>query len=105
MPDEKEKKQPIGALWEKETRQGATFFSGNIEWKGEKIKVTIFQNTFKKAGEKTPDWRVFEDTYERPEDGGQSKSYASRKPDPQPESRHERPHDVQPPEDSEDLPF
>lgn len=54
-----EKKQSIGALWEKTSGKGNKFFSGNIEWKGEKISIVVFPNNFKES-EKHPDHKIYE---------------------------------------------
>lgn len=48
----------IGALWVKQGQSGE-FMSGEITVGGVKQAVTIFRNTFKKPGERTPDWRIF----------------------------------------------
>jgi hypothetical protein len=84
---DKEKKPPIGALWEKTTKAGVTFLSGEVDINGKKTRVTCFQNTYKKPGEKSPDWRIFVDDWEP----GQ-RSEAPAKPQ---EERHARPHDVE----------
>ena len=44
----------IGALWVKEK-----MMSGNIEVDGKKIDIVVFKNTYKKEGERTPDYRIF----------------------------------------------
>lgn len=48
----------IGALWEYQTRNGDTYLKGKVNG----CPVIIFRNGFKKPGERTPDWRVYEQT-------------------------------------------
>ena len=49
-----EKEKSIGALWNK-----GNYFTGNIELvEGQKISVVVFKNTYKKAGDNQPDWRI-----------------------------------------------
>jgi uncharacterized protein (DUF736 family) len=47
----------IGALWENKTSKGQEYFSGQIEWKGEKIKIVAFKNNYKKE-DRHPDWNI-----------------------------------------------
>jgi len=49
-----------GGLWSRTSRQGNKFLSGEIELGGQKYRIVIFANGLKKAGEKTPDYRIFE---------------------------------------------
>ncbi len=56
-----EKQQPIGAMWAKQTKAGKTFYTGTIEVKGEKIKIKMFNNDFKK--DKQPDIKIYVDDY------------------------------------------
>jgi len=49
------KQESIGGLWLQKDKSGNTYMSGSI---GD-VKVAIFKNTFKKEGEKTPDYRVY----------------------------------------------
>ena len=51
-----QKKQSIGGLWINTSAKGDEYLSGDIEGR----KVIIFKNTWKKEGEKTPDWRIYE---------------------------------------------
>lgn len=48
----------IGALWIKESAKGK-FLSGVVEVNGEKLNIVVFKNTFKKEGEKSPDYRIY----------------------------------------------
>lgn len=99
-----EKKQPIGALWEKTSQSGTVFLSGDIEIDGVKHPVVCFQNGYKKES-KHPDWRIFKS--EERQQGGSGE----RRPAPQPareEQRHSRPHDTpvyDPPLPEDDIPF
>ena len=67
-----EKKKAIGALWEKQLPDGRKLLSGEIEIDGKKTRIVLWSNTFKKPGERSPDVRIFVDTYEpkkqRPDD-------------------------------------
>ena len=40
-------KKKIGALWKKTTQTGKTLLTGNVEINGEKIKMAVFENTYK----------------------------------------------------------
>ena len=54
-----EKKESIGGLWLSEEKEGKQrYMYGSIN--GEKI--VVFKNTYKKPGEKTPDYKVFAST-------------------------------------------
>jgi len=55
MPD---KKDEIGGLWERTDKNGNPWFSGKFD-KPHVGDVVIFKNTFKKEGERTPDYRVY----------------------------------------------
>lgn len=50
--------ESIGALWKNQGKNGKTYLSGNVEIDGRKIPIIIFPNTYKKPGEKTPDYRI-----------------------------------------------
>jgi len=56
MADSQE--QSIGALWSKQSKGGANYFSGSIEIEGKKTQIVVFKNQFKKE-EKHPDWKIF----------------------------------------------
>jgi hypothetical protein len=47
----------IGALWENKTSKGQVYMAGQIEWKGEKIKIVAFKNGYKKE-DRHPDWNI-----------------------------------------------
>lgn len=51
---ETEKKQSIGALWEKKSAGGRTYYTGEIECK----KIIVFKNDHKKE-DKHPTFRIF----------------------------------------------
>lgn len=51
--------ESIGALWIHDKQDGSKYLSGNIDVDGRKVEIVIFKNTFKKEGEKTPDYRIF----------------------------------------------
>lgn len=45
------------ALWSKTSAKGTEFLSGVVKIEGKEYKITVFKNTFKQAGEKTPDYK------------------------------------------------
>lgn len=47
----------IGALWLKTSKSGMKYFSGVIEWKGEKFYISIFKNN-KKTKDNQPDYNI-----------------------------------------------
>jgi hypothetical protein len=66
-------RKDVGALWivtdqqtgqPKKDRNGNVFLNGTVNGQ----RVTVFRNSFKKPGEKTPDYRVFP----QEQSGGQS---------------------------------
>lgn len=78
--------KPIGALWENDGQKGP-YMSGKLELpSGEVIEVIVFRNRFKKPGERSPDWRMFQ---RRPRNeqshdtsGQAPKRYQSDNPEP-----------------------
>ena len=55
-----------GALWEKQTSKGDTYYSGSVEVDGTKYQVSFFKNNYKKE-DKHPDWKTIP---EKPVTGG-----------------------------------
>lgn len=53
------KKNDIGGLWKKVSKAGSEYMSGSVEVNGEKISIVVFSNSYKKAGERTPDFKIF----------------------------------------------
>jgi len=53
------KEDQMGALWAKETREGAVYFKGNVEIDGAKHEVVIFKNGYKDEGSNQPDYRIY----------------------------------------------
>ena len=53
------KKESIGAFWRNKSQNGSEYFSGHFIIDGERKEVVLFENTYKQAGEKTPDLRMF----------------------------------------------
>ena len=51
----------IGALWIKKSAKGVSYLSGNIEINGQKIKIAVLKNTYKKT-ERQPDYRILQST-------------------------------------------
>ena len=49
--------EKIGALWVKENKNGKKYLSGEIEFNGEKVRIVIFKNTYKKE-KKHPDYII-----------------------------------------------
>lgn len=54
-----DKSDEVGALWTKKDRNGKKYLSGRITIGGETVDVVVFQNSFKKEGERTPDLRIY----------------------------------------------
>ena len=50
----------LGALWEKQTKNGDTYFAGEITHNGVVKKIVVFKNQWKKEGENKPDWVINE---------------------------------------------
>ena len=50
----------IGALWEKESRKGQHFLSGEIQIGGQRMQIVCFKNDRKEPGSKQPDWTILE---------------------------------------------
>lgn len=55
--------QTIGGLWTKH-KDDLEYYSGNITWKGEKIKIVVFANT-RKEEENHPDYNILLSTPRR----------------------------------------
>lgn len=50
----------IGALWVRESASsGARFMSGEITIGGQKVDVVVYKNKFKKATDKSPEFRIY----------------------------------------------
>lgn len=47
----------IGALWNKQAKNGSSYMTGNIEVNGAKINVVVFFN--KKSKESQPDYQIY----------------------------------------------
>lgn len=48
-----------GALWER-TKDGKTYMTGVFTDKdGVAHEIVVFKNSYKKEGDKTPDWRIY----------------------------------------------
>lgn len=54
-------KKDIGAMWTKTStvNAGERYLYGKIEVNGKLIEFRAYKNKFKKAGDKTPDFRIF----------------------------------------------
>lgn len=76
------KSKDIGALWLNDSKAGTKYMAGNIEINGEKIKIVVFKNTYKKR-DVEPDYKIYKS-----------------KPMKQNESESSKAE-----EDSEDIPF
>jgi len=49
-----------GALWLKKSKAGADFLSGYVlDEEKNKVSIVVFKNSFKKAGESSPDYRIY----------------------------------------------
>lgn len=51
-------KKDIGALWERQSKNGLSYLTGFVEVDGKKHEIVLFKN--KKDGvDKRPDWRIY----------------------------------------------
>jgi hypothetical protein len=49
-----------GALWLKKSKAGNSFLSGYIlDENKNKVNIVLFKNNYKKAGESSPDYRIY----------------------------------------------
>lgn len=55
-------KQAIGGLWKRETKTEPkkSYLSGEITLNGQKAFIRVFKNDYKKEGEKTPDYKIYQ---------------------------------------------
>jgi uncharacterized protein (DUF736 family) len=81
----------IGALWGQESKQGNTYYRGEItvpeDWQpGQVVRIVLFKNTKKPAGSKAPDWRINKEIpkeeWQRQQTGGQQESPTTPAPQP-----------------------
>ena len=57
--ENKENKE-IGALWDKTSKAGNKFKTGYVQLEnGERVEVVVFSNQYKKAGDNTPNFRIY----------------------------------------------
>jgi uncharacterized protein (DUF736 family) len=54
-----DRESEMGGLWVKTSQAGREFMSGTLTIDGQPVEVVLFPNTYKKPGERTPDWRVY----------------------------------------------
>lgn len=52
------KRNDIGGLWKKVSQSGSEYMSGSVDVNGEKVQIVVFPNIYKKAGERTPDFKI-----------------------------------------------
>ncbi len=103
-------KQDIGALWERTTNSGETYFSGKITVNGTTVEIVVFTNKYASENEKAPTHRIYPST--RPAAGSPSPGAkggtrpAGRKPASAPVNKS-KVADAAPDEEtgSEDVPF
>jgi hypothetical protein len=82
--DNNKKKEEVGALWIQKNKAGLEYFSGYIlTGDGERLKVVAFKNSYKKPGEKSPDFRMYE-SKDLPKPEGESVAPAKKAPKPAP---------------------
>lgn len=92
--------QEAGALWLKKSKAGASYLSGYVlDENKQKIQLVVFKNNFKKAGESSPDYRIYHS--EQKTSGGDSQSANNA-----PSARKEAPQSPEVVEDAaDDIPF
>ena len=61
-------KKDIGALWARQSKNGASYLTGFIEIDGKRQEVVLFPNK-KDGNDKRPDWRIYPS---EPRQGGES---------------------------------
>jgi hypothetical protein len=54
----------LGGLWSSKDKNGNLVLSGNFG----RGRLVVFKNTFKKEGEKSPDYRIYVQAQEKKED-------------------------------------
>jgi uncharacterized protein (DUF736 family) len=55
MSDQQAERKDIGAFWEKVSKSGQTYLSGQIHGQ----RVVVFRNKYKQDGDNKPTWRVY----------------------------------------------
>jgi uncharacterized protein (DUF736 family) len=94
------KKNESGALWKKTSKAGKQFLSGYfLSESGEKVKIVAFENSYKKAGESSPDYRIYL-SEENVQNANAKPTKATSKPATATETIHESSS-----EDSDEIPF
>ena len=60
MENKNKENKEIGALWEKTSKAGNKFKTGYVQLEnGERVEVVVFSNQYKKAGDNTPNFRIY----------------------------------------------
>jgi hypothetical protein len=79
MSEQKTKNEELGAVWRYKNDQ-MKYFKGHITIKGEKVQIIMFQNTYKKEGDKSPDYRIYKSVpREKPATSGTTAAAAPKK--------------------------
>lgn len=50
-----------GGLWKNKDSKGGEYFSGSFDVDGKSVRIKVFPNTFKKDGDRSPDYRIMLD--------------------------------------------
>lgn len=50
-----------GGLWKNKDSKGEDYFSGSFDVDGKVVRIKVFANTFKKPGDRSPDYRIMLD--------------------------------------------
>ena len=53
-------KEKLGALWERESKNGAKYFGGTLTIGQDRIKIVAFPNKYKAENPSQPDWNIYE---------------------------------------------
>lgn len=84
-----------GGLWKNKDSKGSEYFSGSFDVDGKSVRIKVFPNTFKKPGDRSPDYRIMLDDGSAPAPKmALNKSVQKTKSKP-----------VQVEEDNSDIPF
>jgi uncharacterized protein (DUF736 family) len=60
MENKNKENKEVGALWDKTSKAGNQFKTGYVQLEnGERVEIVVFSNQYKKAGDNTPNFRIY----------------------------------------------